>query len=110
MFCHYNSKIVNTDTIASVTCDDFAEYNVVHVHYKNGEMEPVKDAEAVSLIMLLCPAVLEGARAKHVRHSWAVHNLIGHPLMQIFTWLHLTKLALWIHDATVPEPLVNDNG
>jgi hypothetical protein len=108
MFCHYNKKMVNTDTIASVTCDDFAEWNVVHVHYKNGEMELVTGAEAIGLMMLLCPAVLEGQRAKHARHSWAIHNLIGHPLMQIFTWLHLTKLAIWIHDVTVPEALVRD--
>jgi hypothetical protein len=108
MFAHYNSKIVNTHIIDNVTCDDFVKYNVVHVHYRNGEMEAVTGAEAVNLIMLLCPTVLEGVRAKHIKHSWAVHNLFGHPLMQIFTWLHLTKLALWIHDTTVPEPL-SDN-
>jgi hypothetical protein len=115
MFVHFNSKIVNTDTINCITCDDFVEHNIVYVHYNSAylqhpedDMEKVKGAEAINLIMLLCPAVLEGMRAKHVKHSWAVHNLIGHPLMQIFTWLHLTKLALWIHDSTVPEPLSNN--
>lgn len=115
MFAHFNNKIVNTNTIDNVTCDDFVEHNTVHVHYNEAglrhnedEMEEVKGAEAINLIMLLCPAVLEGMRAKHVKHSWAVHNLIGHPLMQIFTWLHLTKLALWIHDVTIPEPLSNN--
>lgn len=108
MFAHFNNKIVNTDTIDSVTCDDFVEHNVIHVHYSEAGMEDVKGAEAINLIMLLCPAVLEGMRAKHVKHSWAVHNLLGHPLMQIFTWLHLTTLALWIHDVTVPEPLSNN--
>lgn len=108
MFAHFNNKIVNADSIESVTCDDFVKHNTVHVHYYNDEIESVTGAEAINLIMLLCPAVLEGMQAKHVKHSWAVHNLLGHPLMQIFTWLHLTKLALWIHDVTVPEPLSNN--
>jgi hypothetical protein len=41
---------------------------------------------------------------KYKRHAWAIHNLIGHPLMQIFSWLHLTEVGLKIHDATVPNP------
>ena len=115
MFVHFNNKIVNTDTINCITCDGFVEHNTVHVHYNStcfcnpeDDMEEVKGVEAINLIMLLCPAVLEGMRAKHVKHSWAIHNLIGHPLMQLFTWLGLTKLALLVHDATVPKPLSNN--
>jgi len=116
MFVHFNNKIVNTNTIDCITCDGFVEHNAVHVHYNGtglcyneGAMEEVKGAEAINLIMLLCPAVLEGMRAKHIRHSWAIHNLIGHPLMQILTWLGATKTALWIHDVTVPEASLNEN-
>jgi hypothetical protein len=35
--------------------------------------------------------------------NWAVHNLIGHPLMQIFFMLKMEKLAIAIHDSTLPE-------
>lgn len=40
--------------------------------------------------------------------SWAIHNLIGHPAMQILSWFGLTKLGLKIHDATCPMP-IKDN-
>jgi hypothetical protein len=106
MFCHFNKKIVNTSTIKAVTCDGFAKMGYVYVHFFDKTSECVKGTEAINLIMLLDPTVLEGLQAKHMRHSWAIHNLIGHPLMQIFTWFHLTKLALWIHSATTPKPLV----
>ena len=109
MFAHYNNKIVNTHIIDYVACNDFVKHNVVHVYYRSGEMEAVEGAEAINLIMLLCPAVLEGMQAKHTRHSWAIHNLIGHPLMQILTWLGMTKMALWIHDVTVPPASLNEN-
>lgn len=108
MFVHYNSKIVDVKIIKTVTCDDLVKYNFVDVHYYDGEMEEVNGAEAINLVMRLCPDILEGMRAKHIKHSWAVHNLLGHPLMQIFIWLRLTKLALWFHDATIPKPLIND--
>lgn len=111
MFVHYNGKIVDASLIRIVTCDDFVKHNTVHVHYYiNDTGEAVTGVEALNLIMKLCPAILEGMQAKHVKHSWAIHNLIGHPLMQILTWLNLTKLALWFHDATIPKPLLNDEG
>ena len=106
MFCNFNKKIVNTDTISAVTCDGLVRLGCVYVHFKDDTSECVKGAEAINLIMRLDPTVLEGLQAKHVRHSWAIHNLIGHPLMQLFTWLHLTKLAMWVHTVTVPKPLV----
>lgn len=39
--------------------------------------------------------------------NWPVHNLIGHPLMQLFNWLRLNRIALVVHDQTLP---VNPNG
>jgi hypothetical protein len=109
MFVHFNKQIVNTSIIECVTCDDFVNHNTIHVHYFNGDIETVEGAEALNVIMRLCPAVLEGMRAKHIKHSWAIHNLIAHPLMQILTWLHLTKLALWVHDVTIPKPIVSES-
>lgn len=110
MFIHFNGKIVNTDRISRIFCTSFAKTGTIDIIYVGNEMplEEVKGAEAVNVIMALCPAVLEGKRAKHQRHSWAVHNLIGHPLMQIFAWLRLPALGVKIHDATVPEPEVEE--
>lgn len=105
MFVHYNKKIINTGTISSIACDNYADDGNVHIQYVDGTDECVKGMEATNLIMTVCPSVIEGLRAKHIKHSWAIHNLIGHPLMQIFSWLHLMRLAIWVHDHTIPEPM-----
>ena len=36
--------------------------------------------------------------------SWAVHNLVGHPMMQILTWLGKPELGVRVHDVTIPRP------
>jgi hypothetical protein len=103
MFVHFNNNIYNTRTIKSVDCTDYVSKGIIRVHF-DYRMEIVSGADALGIIQTLCPAVLEGKEAKYVRHAWAVHNLIGHPLMQIFSWLHLTSLGIKIHDATIPDP------
>lgn len=46
---------------------------------------------------------------KSIYCNWAVHNLVGHPLMQIFSWLGMKDLAAKVHDATVPAtPFIED--
>ena len=67
--------------------------------------EYVDGPEAVTLIMSICPSFLEGKEAKYARYAWSVHKMIGHPLMQLCSWFHLTELGIKIHDATVPTPL-----
>ena len=34
---------------------------------------------------------------------WAVHNIVGHPLMEISKWVGMKKFSYWIHDATLPK-------
>ncbi len=109
MFIHFNNKIWNTDSIKFVNCDEYLERGTVSVHFvHNYQFEIVGGPEALNIIQTLCPAVLEGKRAKYVKNSWAIHNLIGHPLMQVFSWLHLPALGIKIHDATIPEPKQDD--
>ncbi len=103
-FVHFNGQIHNVDHIRLIDCADFVETNEVTVHLQVG-YEIVRSQEAVNLIMELCPSVLEGKQAEYERHAWAIHNLIGHPLMQIFAWLHLPHVGIKIHDATVPNPI-----
>lgn len=105
MFVKFNTKLVNTDTIATVTYDDVATYHTVHVHYKNGDTETVAGLDATYLLLQLNPAALEGQALKFEKNAWAFHNLIAHPLMQIFSWLGFIGLALRIHDATIPAPI-----
>jgi hypothetical protein len=105
MFVHYNGKLVNSDTIESIDYGALALLGSVLVHYKNKINEPVEGIEAFNLVMDLCPKALEGEGLEYQRHAWAVHNLLGHPLMQLFTWLGYRELGLKIHDETVPHPI-----
>lgn len=34
---------------------------------------------------------------------WAIHNIVGHPLMEISRWVGMKKFSYWIHDATLPK-------
>lgn len=104
MFIHFNNIIRRTDTINCIECDKYLKDGEIRVYFSNGTSEWVTGAEATNLIMCLCPALLEGKRAKYVRHAWAIHNLIGHPLMQLFSWLGYPALGIKIHDATIPAP------
>jgi len=106
MFVHFNSKLVNENDIECITYDDLKYHQMIHVHYKTGKHEAVEGQEAMNLIVQLDPSALEGEQLKYTKHVWAVHNLIGHPLMQILSWLGLSKLGVRIHDATTPLPLV----
>jgi len=38
------------------------------------------------------------------RLSWSVHNLIGHPLMELCYLIGAVRVAHYIHDATIPRP------
>lgn len=105
MFVHYNGKIVNSDLIHSIDYSQLIEHGYVKVYRVGTSYDLVEGPEAFNLMMELCPAALEGHRAKYHRHAWAIHNLLGHPLMQVLSWLHLTQLGIKIHDATVPNPI-----
>lgn len=107
MFVHYYGKAVNSNEITSVDYSNLVDEGFILV-YRNGlPADKVEGPQAFNVVMTLCPDALEGEGDKYQRHAWAVHNLIGHPLMQICAWLHLTPLGLKIHDLTVPNPITN---
>ncbi len=64
----------------------------------------LRDAEAVDLVMRLCPAWFEGRKFRWVKNAWAFHNLVGHPGIQILSWLGRVGLGMRLHDGTVPVP------
>ena len=56
-----------------------------------------------------------------VYRNWTVHNLIGHPLSEVFYWISMPlvgkekaeNVSGWFHDLTIPihEPRTGgDNG
>lgn len=105
MFCQFNGKIINVNTISHIDCSPFLEQGYVQVYHINNDIpEGVRNAEALQLIMMLYPSVLEGKRGRYWKLAWAVHNLIAHPVMQILSMLYLHKWAIWVHEVTVPCP------
>lgn len=60
--------------------------------------------DAIRFLMAYHPAALEGRRLRWVRRAWSLHNLVGHPLMQLLSFLGRTKEGLWVHDITIPRP------
>jgi hypothetical protein len=85
---------------------DISRIEQGHVTVSSGGRKyEASDFDAFEIIMLLHPAALEGRRLRWVKNAWAVHNLVAHPLMQLLVWLGFRKLALRLHDATVPKPV-----
>lgn len=105
MFVHFNGKIVNANWITHIDYSELVEHGWIRVYDKLNIPELIEGPQAFDVVMRLCPDALEGERAKYHRNAWVIHNLFGHPLMQIFSWLGLTSLGLKIHDATVPNPI-----
>lgn len=87
---------------ADISC---IENGIVDITYDGGKLVRVEGFDALEAVMLLNPSALEGRRLRWVKHAWAFHNLVAHPIMQIMVWIGLKKQGLWLHDVTVPKPL-----
>ena len=37
------------------------------------------------------------------KYKYTIHNIVGHPLMEIFYILGMHKMSTWIHDITLPN-------
>ena len=40
------------------------------------------------------------------RFRYTIHNIVGHPLMEVLYLIGLKRASMWIHDITLP----NNNG
>jgi hypothetical protein len=69
-----------------------------------GSWESLSGIEAMNFLLDYYPRCLEGERLLWAKNSWALHNLVGHPLMQLFSFFGMYKLAMRVHDSTVPRP------
>jgi len=97
------TKLLNPKDIRSVDLSQLGE-GFVHLETFGGERETLTGPQAIEAVMALRPSALEGHRLKWPRHTWALHNLVGHPLMQLLAFVKLYKAAMWVHDVTVPKP------
>lgn len=94
--------------VSDMACVDVSRVENLHVRVtmQDGRQHVLEGPTAVELVMLVCPSALEGRRLRWARNAWVIHNLIGHPGMQILSWLGLSKLGLQLHEAMVPRPAV----
>jgi hypothetical protein len=75
------------------------------VEMVHGETLTLVGNDAIQAVMLMQPNILEGKRLRWMKHAWAIHNLVGHPLMQILSWLRCYKQAMRVHHRTIPAPV-----
>lgn len=92
--------------LADVSRLDFSriEELVVDVHLRDGSCLRATEIDALELAMLTKPSVLEGKRLRWAKRAWLVHNLVGHPLMQLLALFGCYRKAFAVHEATVPRP------
>ncbi len=95
--------LIPVGEVVDLDISRLADLHTVTVHTHEGEY-PVEGFHAIEAVMLLCPSALEGRRFRWRRGAWALHNLIGHPVMQILAWLGKPELGVRFHDYTTPRP------
>lgn len=102
MFLQVKDRLVNVAIIKEIELVDLSK-GWLHLHYTgNRPSELVEGHQAFEIVWRLCPEALEGKALKSVRYTWALHNLVAHPLMQILSWLGWRKTGLALHDGTIP--------
>lgn len=104
-FVKTDDNLVNIDDISVVDLSMLEKKYQVKIQTKNGLSMIATDLNAIELVMQIRPSALEGKKLLYGKFVWYIHNLIGHPVMQLLAFFRLYKLAFWIHDNTVPKPL-----
>lgn len=97
-----DGHLVHRDSLVSV---DYSRIEDLHLTLVDsmGVTYFVTGIHALEAAMLLRPDVVEGKRLRWSRHAWLVHNLIGHPLLQIAALAKCYRIGFWFHDITVPK-------
>ena len=47
--------------------------------------------------------LLGGLKMSKIYKNWTVHNLIGHPFMQLAYLVRAKRVGDWIHNSTLPK-------
>ena len=91
------------ECLTKIDCTDIENLRI-DAHLITGDIIRIEGLEAIELAMSANPSIIEGKRFSFSKGAWIVHNLIGHPLMQLFALCRLYRFAIWIHDKTIPKP------
>lgn len=93
--------------VADVVEADFTQIEDLRavIKLRNGTEITALDIDALEAAYLIKPTVVEGKRLRFATRAWVVHNLIGHPLMQMLAFFGKYELAFKVHDDTAPRAL-----
>lgn len=97
-------RLVAWEDIREIDLSKLESSGIVLQTFGDGTSTELGGAEAIDLVMRVAPSFFEGRRFRWVRSGWALHNLLGHPLLQLLAWAGQTRAGLRLHDATIPRP------
>ena len=103
-FAKAGALVFALDNIATADFSNIEQLQV-RVVLKTGQEIVVEEIDAMELAMRIKPSVLESRRLRWPRWTWVLHNMVGHPLLQVLALFKRYKWAFWVHAATVPRPL-----
>ncbi len=103
-FAKAGTLVFSLDRVVSADFSDIEQLRV-RVLLTDASVVEATDIDAIELALLLKPSVLESRRLRWPKFAWFVHNMVGHPLMQLLALFGAYCWAFWVHDATVPRPL-----
>lgn len=96
-------RAIRAEDIVGIDAQSLEDLGVVYL-WTDDHVAKLDGVHAIQALYRLCPSLLEGKRLKYQRHAWLLHNLVGHPMMQLFAALGLYRAAFWFHDVTIPRP------
>ncbi len=103
-FVRLGDRLVALELVREVDLSALETEGLARVRTADGAWADLHDADAIDLVMRLAPSFVEGRRFRFLRSAWALHNLFGHPLLQLLAWAGRTRAGLRVHDATIPRP------
>lgn len=104
-FLQVGKSLVRPEDIQAIDMSQLEKEHYITVFLPNRQIR-VEGIPALTLIYKLQPSALEGLKGlKYGKQTWVIHNLFGHPALQVLAWMGQHKLGFWIHDVlTSPQP------
>lgn len=97
------NSLIPFEHVLEVNIEDI-EHEIVRIATKGGVIYTAEGFDAIEAVMAIKPSALEGRRLRWRKNAWIIHNVIGHPLMQLLALLGFKRRAIWLHDVTTPRP------
>ena len=95
--------VISTGEVVELNTENVARL-LVPIKTRSGDWYTLEGNDALEAVMLLKPSVLEGRRLRWAKNAWLIHNLIGHPMMQVLCFFGLYRQGIWVHERTIPRP------